>query len=54
MLSKGQHQVSVVAAWHSHGEVVVYAFFKTIEHRQAQGGCQMDFGLPNRIRSRTV
>ena len=54
MLAKGQHQVSVVAAWHGHGEVVVYALFKTIEHRQAQGCCQMDFGLPHRIRGRTV
>ena len=54
MLAKGQHQVSIVAARHGHGEVVVYAFFKTIEHRQTQGGCQMNFGLPHRIRSRTV
>jgi hypothetical protein len=54
MLAKGQHQVSVIAAWHGHGEVVVYAFFKAIEHRQAQGTSQMDFGLPDRIRGRTV
>ena len=54
MLAKGQHQVSIFAAWYGHGEVVVYAFFKTIQHRQAQGGGQMDFGLPHRIRSRTV
>ena len=54
MLAKGQHQVSIVAARHGHGEVVVYAFFKTIEHRQAQGGSQVDFGLPYGIVLRVV
>jgi hypothetical protein len=49
MLAKGQNKISILAARHTHGEVVVYAFFKTIEYRQAQGTSQMDFGLPYRI-----
>ena len=49
MQTKWQQQVLIGSAWDDHGEVIVDAFFQTIEYCQTQGRGQMNFRLPNGI-----